>query len=168
MLGRIALLAVACAAPAAAQGDLASKMVNTPSEVSIYGGPAKVMDDPAVQGGKFVRVDSPGKPNAWDIGVSSAVTKPVKSGDKLVLAFFAKSANGGDITLPHNGLQLNAAPYTPVFSQPVTIGAAWKLHQVAGKADKDYPAGGLGVAMHLSAAKQVVDLGPVIVLNLGQ
>lgn len=168
MLGRVSLAVAALAAPAAAQGDLASKIVNTPSEVSIYGGSVKVLDDAAVQGGKFIRVASPAKPNAWDMGVTSTVKTAVKAGDRLVLAFFAKSANGAEITLPHNGLQLNAAPYTPIFSKPVTIGPAWKMHQVDGKADKDYGAGALGVAMHLSGAKQVVDLGPVVVLNLGQ
>ena len=71
-------------------------------------------------------------------------------------------------TLPYPGVQVSSPPYTSVFNDAVEIGPEWKLHQVKGKADKDYAAGTLGVSIHMANAKQTIDLGPVFVLNLGQ
>ena len=48
------------------------------------------------------------------------------------------------------------------------IGPEWKLHEVRGKADKDHGAGALNATLHLATGKQVVEIGPVIVLNLGR
>ena len=69
--------------------------------------------------------------------------------------------------LPYNAVQLASAPYTALFNGPVTIGPEWKLHEVKGKADKDYAGGTLNASLHLATAKQVVDLGPIFVLNMG-
>lgn len=55
-----------------------------------------------------------------------------------------------------------------MLGDPADIGPEWKQIEIEGKADKDYAAGALGASIHLATAKQVVDLGPVIVLNLGQ
>lgn len=57
-----------------------------------------------------------------------------------------------------------------MLGDPADIGPEWKQIEIEieGKADKDYAAGALGASIQLATAKQVVDLGPVIVLNLGQ
>jgi hypothetical protein len=47
------------------------------------------------------------------------------------------------------------------------IGPDWKLVQVKGKADKDYPAGALNVTIHVATARQTIDFGPVIALDMG-
>jgi hypothetical protein len=49
----------------------------------------------------------------------------------------------------------------------VTIGPDWKMVEIKGKANRDYPGGTLNVSVHLATAKQVVDLGPVFVLDMG-
>lgn len=173
-----ALLAVAIAfspIAARAQDDLASKIINVPSPAAfrVDGTKGSVRKDDAVQWGKALRVQVPGKSEqAWTVGIASPITKPVKAGDKLILAFWARLEKGEDggtsASLPYNAVQLASAPYTPLFNGGVTTGAEWKLHEIKGKADKDYPADSLNVAIHLATGKQTVDIGPVIVLNMGQ
>jgi hypothetical protein len=173
----IALFAVlVAAAPAGAQDSadaIVDKIVNAPPPDAhvIYGAKGKVRKDEGVQGGKALRVSIPGKSaEPWSVGLNSALTKPVKAGDMLVLAFWARleKAEGATATLPNNSIQLSSEPYTPLFNQAVEIGPEWKLHEVRGKADKDYAAGALTVSLHLASGKQVLDFGPVFVLNMGQ
>ena len=179
-LGLALLLTAGIAAsPASAQDaadDLMSKIINVPapSAYRVDGMKNKptVRSDARVQGGKALRINVPGKaPNAWAIAVANPIQKPVKAGDNLVVAFWARleKGEGGATTtvLPYNAVQLASAPYTGLFSAPVTIGPEWKLHEVKGKVDKDYAAGALNVGIHLATARQTVDLGPIFVLNMG-
>lgn len=164
------------AAPAAAQDavdDIVNKIVNAPppDAHTVYGAAGKVRKDASVQGGQALRIAIPGKgAQPWTVGLNSPIQKPVKAGDTLVLAFWARLEKGQapTATLPNNSIQLSSEPYTPLFNQAVEIGPEWKLHEVKGKADKDYAAGQLTVSMHLATGKQVVDVGPVFVLNMGQ
>ncbi|HEX8239947.1 MAG TPA: hypothetical protein VF574_09440 [Allosphingosinicella sp.] len=174
-----ALIAFALAASIAAvkaQGapdDIASRIINDPGAPQVTGASAKLRDDPGVQGGRALRIQVAGKgANAWDVAVGSAIQKPVRTGDRLVLAFWARLAKGegglATATLPYNAVQLASAPYSPLFSGPATIGPEWKLYEVRGKSDRDYAAGALNATLHLATGKQTVDIGPVIVLDLGQ
>jgi hypothetical protein len=168
-------VAVLALSEARAQDDLASKIINAPAPAAfrVDGTKGTIRKDDSVQWGKALRIEVPGKSEqAWTVGVASPITKPVKAGDRLILAFWARLAKGenGAISaaLPYNAVQLASAPYTPLFNGGVTIGPEWKLHEIKGKADKDYAADSLNVAIHLATGKQTVDLGPIIVLDLGQ
>ncbi|HEX4738104.1 MAG TPA: carbohydrate binding domain-containing protein [Allosphingosinicella sp.] len=156
--------------------DLMKKIINRPPvtawQLQGVSGKPNVRNDPAVQYGKALRIDVPGKgEHPWSIAASNAVDKPVKAGDNLVLAFWArleKGENGATTaTLPYNAVQMAADPYTAVIAQPVTIGPEWKMVQVQGKADRNYGAGQLTITVHLATAKQIVDLGPVFLLDMG-
>jgi hypothetical protein len=171
----LALAAGPVGAQEQAPDDILSKIINVPapSAYRVDGTRGEVRKDEAVQGGKALRVAVPGKSDKpWSVAVANPISKPVKAGDRLVLAFWARLAKGeGGATsasLPYNAVQLAADPWTPVFTGPVTIGPEWKLHEVQGKADKDYAAGALNVSIHLATAKQTIDLGPVFVVNMGQ
>ncbi len=168
--------ALACAfaglllAPAAAQ-DL--NIINDPATPQVNGASGRLRDDPAVQGGKALRVVVRAKgANPWDAAVESAITQPVKAGDELLLAFWARLEKGEGgattTTLPFNGVQLSAAPYTTLLSAPAEVGAEWKLHEVRGRVSADHPAGSLKATIHLATAAQTVELGPIFVVNLGQ
>lgn len=170
------LLALPAVAPAQSD-DILNKVINLPPPTAwrIDGLRSKppVRKDPAVQGEKALRVEVPGKgAHPWDVSAANPIQKPVKAGDNLILAFWArleKGENGATTaTLPSNQIQLASAPYTPLFSAPVTIGPEWKMYEVKGKADRDYAGGTLNVSLHLATGKQTVDLGPVFVLNMGQ
>lgn len=168
----IAAALLAVSVQASAQDDLSSKIVNDPSSPAVNGARASLRDDAEAQGGKALRIQVSKKgENAWDSSVESPLNKPVKAGDELVLAFSARlekgEAGATSSTIPFAGIQLGSAPYTTIVSQPVDIGPQWKSVEIRGKADKDYAPGTLKVAVHLGTAKQTIDVGPIVVLDMG-
>ncbi len=169
-------LALGCAfaglllAPAAAQ-EL--NIINDPGAPQVQGASGRLRDDPNVQGGKALRVVVRGKGvNPWDVAVETPITQPVKAGDQLLLAFWARLEKGEGgattTTLPYNAVQASAAPYTALFTGSAEIGAEWKLHEVRGRVDADRAAGTLKATIHLATAAQTVELGPIFVVNRGQ
>lgn len=169
----VAALLLSLAAPAAAQ-TMADEIVNTPGlgAVTVTGlqQPPKVIKDAKVQGGQALRIAIPGADkDVWRISLGTPIVKAVKKGDRLVLAFYARveHADQPTVTLPYNAVQLSHEPWTAVFSGPVTIGPDWKMVSVTGTADRDHPANDLMVSVHLATGKQVLNVGPVFVLDLG-
>jgi hypothetical protein len=161
---------------AAQDDDILKNLVNSPhpGAFSVYGikGKPGVRDDGDPRIGKALRVTIPGKgANAWDISLANPITKPIKAGDQIVLAFYArliKGENGAtSAVLPNNSIQLAKEPYTAFMAAPATIGPEWKMYEVKGRADRDYAAGELGVSLHLATGKQVIDFGPIFVLDMG-
>lgn len=167
------LLAIAPAGAAIAQTDLISRIINDPGAPQVNGAKARLVDDAAVQGGKALRITvvKKGK-NNWDSVVESPIGKPVKAGDMLVMTVESRleKGDGGATTamIPYVAIQQNAAPYGGVVSGQISLGSEWKLHQIKGRADKDYPAGALKATIQIGHAKQTIDLGPVVVLNMAQ
>ena len=152
---------------------LAEKVVNNtnPASFQVYGmtPPPKTVSDKAVQGGKALRLPVTGTGDPWNVGVNVPLIKPVKAGDKLIVAFYARLSKGDAPTAKVNAqLQLSSAPYTALFSKGFEVTPEWKLLQFAGKVDKDYAAGTIGAAFHVNTGKHVLDMGPVAVLNMGQ
>jgi hypothetical protein len=175
-----ALLTATAAAPVGAQtaqtaqqDDLATKIANDYGNPVVKGAKGKLLDDPRVQGGKALRVAVARKgANNWDSVVETEVNKPIRAGDNLVLAFYARleAGEGGatTATLPYNALQLVAAPYTTLFSEPITVGPEWKMYQIKGKAASSYAPGTVKASIQLGNAKQTVDFGTIFVLDMGQ
>lgn len=176
---RLIALAAGClgilAATAAAQdSSVAERLVNDPRVEALrpYGQPIApvVRSDKSVQFGKALRVRLKGDPEYWRVGVTTPLLKPVKQGDLIVIAFWARASateNGAPGRIGR--VQLEATPIIrTIFEQGFDIGPEWKMYQVKGAADRDYAPGELNAAMHLDAAKQVLDLGPLFVLNYGQ
>lgn len=174
-------LSLAAAAPAAtpptsSAGDLTDRIVNDPRPVAFraYGLriPPRVRDDKSVQFGKALRVPVPrAEQQDWRVGVTLPVLKPIKSGDKVVIAFWARAhetEGGAPGKIARVQLELATPPHRALFAQPVVVGSQWRMHQVAGVADSDYAPMSLNAAMHLAAAKQVIDIGPVFILRYGK
>ena len=169
----VSLLALACSAAAFAQADLASRIINDPGAPTVSGAKARLVDDAAVQGGKALRVAVAKKgQNNWDSVLETAIPKPINAGDNLVLTFEARlaKAEGGatSVTIPYAAVQEKAAPYAGIVSGQATVGPEWKLHQIKGKAQKSYPADALKATIQIGNARQTIDFGPVVVLNMGQ
>lgn len=168
-----ATLLVILSAGAGAQGDLASKIINDPASPQVTGATARLVDDAGVQGGKALRIQVARKgQNPWDATVGGPIARPVRAGDKLMLIFSARLAKGDNgataTTLPYDAIQLAAAPYSNVINASNDIGPDWKTIQVTGTADKDYPAGALKVTIQLATARQTIDFGPIVALDMGQ
>ena len=173
-----AILAFACTAavPAvtAQTGGAADRIINDPRVPSLtpYGLnlPPQVRDDKSVQFGKALRISLSGHTDFWRIGVITPTLKPVKKGDRIVIAFWARAVQTRDGAPGRIGrVQLEATPEVrAIIEKPVDVGPDWAMHQRAGTADQDYASGGLNAALHLDSAKQVLDIGPVFILDYGQ
>jgi hypothetical protein len=170
----VAALSVAVlVAPAAAQDATAERLRNDPRVEALqpYGQPIPpvIRSDKSVQFGKALRVRLKGSKEFWRVGVTTPLLKPVKNGDRIVIAFWARASgteNGGGGRIGQ--VQLEATPVIrTIFGQGFDIGPEWKMYKLEGAADRDYPPGALNAAMHLDAVKQVLDLGPLFVLDYG-
>lgn len=149
------------------------KIANDPSAPTVNGAKAKLVDDPKAQGGKALRVVVRKKAaNIWDSSVESMLTKPLVKGDKLILMFEARLHEGPDgatsASIPNAAIQMASAPYTTLGSGQPALTGEWKSFRYEGVADKDYAAGAVKATIHIGNTKQVVDFGPIIVLNMGQ
>ena len=181
---RLTLLAPLCltailAAPTVvsaqqARPSLAERIANDPhvEAFSPYGLnlPPVIRVDKDVQFGKALRIPLSGHADFWRVGVTTPVLKPVKKGDEIVIAFWAraeKTENGAPGKIGR--VQLEATPVIrTIFEQPFEVGPTWKMYQFKGVADRDYKPRALNAAMHLDAAKQILDLGPLFVVDNGQ
>lgn len=173
----LACLAIAtiAAAPVAGQDGaaVADRVVNDPrpQALNVYGLrlPPAIRADKGVQFGRAVRVPvTRASAATGEIGAVSPVLKPIKAGDRVVIAFWARAhatENGAPGKVAGAMLERSTPPHQRVFEQPVDIGPDWKMHTVSGRADRDYTPGELNATLHLAGAKQVIDLGPVFVLR---
>ncbi|WP_294256738.1 hypothetical protein [uncultured Sphingomonas sp.] len=173
----LSMLASPALAQAQQQGDISKQIINvpTPEAFTVYGLSAKpgVVKDKNVQGGRALRVpiltasDQP-----WSVGLISAITQPVKKGDKLVIAVWARAEKlpegATSARLSTIQIGLTKEPYTPVFKGEAEIDGTWKMVHVVGTADRDYAPGDISVSLHLASAKQVLDIGPILLLDLSK
>jgi hypothetical protein len=162
-------------APAPAEDDILSKAVNDPSVGwAAFGTCAKaeLFKDATVTGGMAERMTISAKSaNPWDCGASIAIIKPLKQGDVLLLAFWAKAEQppqGSDAITFNANIQDNAAPYTSLGSATVHVGGQWKMYFVVATADKDYKKNEASAQLQLATDAEVIDLGPLFILDYGQ
>ena len=152
----LAVPAMAQTAPAG--GGLLDKAVNQPgTSWTFYGDKYKAK-----------AIKAAGIPGE-DIGATSATVKPVQANDALLLAVYLRApdaAEGQTIDLPI-GIGEAAAPYGVVAQDVARVGSGWKLYYASGRAAKAYAPGAIRATVHLAGAKQVVELGPVFLLDMG-
>ncbi|WP_448140488.1 carbohydrate binding domain-containing protein [Sphingopyxis fribergensis] len=163
---------VFAAAPVSAEEEAgAPHMLNEPTAGWNVYGPGqthKARKDAGVQGGSAMRVTIPAKPaNPWDIGASVPISGAIAKGDKLILAFWVRLADGGAEGPADLGaaIQQNSAPYAPIVSGRVALSGDWKLVHLKGIAAEDHPAGKANVALTLGDAARTIDLGPAFVMK---
>ncbi len=165
-----ALAAFTLTGAGAVARQAADEVLNTPSANWNVYGPAqthKGRRDAEVQGGGAIRVTVAKMPaNTWDAGASFPITKPIRKGDTLVLAFYARLVSGGTDgkTEIAASVQKSTSPYDPIITGRVTLTPEWKLVHVEAQAPADYPAGAANVALSMGTGVHVIDLGPVYVL----
>lgn len=146
------------------------ELLNEPSANWNVYGPGqthKGRRDGRIQGGGAMRVTIAAKPaNPWDAGASSPIVRPIRKGDTLVLALWARLEAGGagGSTEIAAAIQRSTAPYDPIVTGRVTLTGEWKLVHIEGVAAADHPAGAANVALSLGTAAHTVDLGPVFVM----
>lgn len=176
VLAGLATSATTQTAPASAPAlaaDPLERVVNDPRPAAAvpYGFrmPPLVISDKKVQFGKALRLPIPREVgDGGSMGFTMPVIKPIKAGDRMVIAFWArayKTEGGAPGKIARVRLEESTPPHRELFAQPVVVGPEWKMYQVSGIADQDYAPGRIGLAMHLAAAKQTLDIGPVFVLR---
>ena len=168
------LMLLGAVVPALGDDDIASKMVNDPTVgwgAMGKGAKVELYKDPTVQGGMAERLTIGGKSaNPWDCGAHVAIVKPLKQGDVLLLAFWAKAETppAGSTAIDVNtNVQNDGAPYTSLGSAMLHIGPQWKMYFVVVTTDKDYKGGEVAAQLQLATGDQVIDLGPLFILNYG-
>ena len=128
--------------------------------------------DSTVQGGHALRVNvTAAGANPWDAGAGSPTTKAIARGDVLLFAVWARAERlpaGATTAKLVLGLQQSTAPYTPMGTSEVQVGADWKLYFLQADAPQAYAAGAANATVQLAAASQTIDLGPVFILDFGQ
>jgi len=169
LLAALAAFTLLGAAGAGAQ-QAADELLNTPSANWNVYGPGqthKGVRDKDVQGGGAMRVTVASMPaNAWDAGASFPITKPIRKGDMLLLAFYARLVTGGTDgkTEIAASIQRSTSPYDPIITGRVTLTPTWQLVHVEAPAPADYPAGSANIALSIGTAVHTIDLGPVFVM----
>lgn len=167
--------AVALAPVASHAQDLMSRSLTAPAadqwQSSGNGESHKLVKDDGVRGGWAYQVTAAkAGQNPWDVQANVSTDRPVKNGDVILLAFWAKAApppaGAAAISAPA-AIQEAAAPYTRLGEANLSITPDWKLYYVAATATKDYVPQALNVSVQLAAAAQTVDLGPVFLLDYG-
>ena len=169
----VALLTTAPSARAQEEADgLWSHLINRGTTTSWTVSPERpsprVVDASGAPGGNALRVRARRGANPWDVQATSPAGGDIAAGDVVLLAFYARAeqaAEGGS-RLPVR-LQLAGAPYTSLLDGTKTIGTEWRQYCLSGVAAQAFRGDLTNVSIHLGAADQVVDLGPVFVFNLG-
>ena len=152
---------------------LIKKVINEPgTRYTFYGSGLsnKPMKDSDIPGGEFVRVTATKGKNPYDAGGGYQINKPIKAGDVVFFAIYARAPNlkdGETAAMPGIGVVQDGAPYTPIAVADKRLTNQWNVYYVSGKSSMDWPRGKAHVAMQLAADNQVIDLGPVFVLDLG-
>lgn len=167
-------LAIRAVMLGAAADDVAQRVVNDPGVFWGIWGKAKTdyISAPSLKGGAAQRVTISPRPNVpWDVGTYATITKPVKKDDVLVLTFWARSEKpptGSDLIMV-TGRIYEAGPSPNPISPETSflIGKEWKFYYSIGTVARDYAAGALSAGMLLGTGEQVIEFGPVSVIDYG-
>ena len=173
--------AVAAALPAVAQtanplesATLMNKAINDVGIAYTFYGQGftqKVVKDAQIPGEHYIRVDVSQKgAHPWDIGAQYAVGKQIKAGDVIFFAVYARAPNlkdGESITISGVGVGQSEAPYSSIAMTEMHLTNQWNVYYASAKATTAAPRGQARASIQLAGDKQVVDLGPLIVLDLG-
>lgn len=161
-------------APGMAEGTKA-KIVNIPSDGWVGTGTAvkiETVKDNEVQGGTAERVTICQNSHFMKASYFSAsTTQPLKKGDVLLLAFWAKVIEppGNSQTLPTiAGFERSQAPFRDFGYVTLNLESRWKMYYAQAVTDQDYKAKEIIVHLEFNVAKAVFDLGPVFIMNYGK
>ena len=169
---KFVLAGLALGSLAVAEEDIASKMINKDTNDAWYVQP----DKPKA---KHIKADVPGEyafrikahkgVNPWDVQASSPIAGAIHEGDVILLNYFARAvepAEGGSSLTAR--IQLAGPPYSSILEMTSKISGEWKNYCAFRVASASIDEKRSSVSIHLATAKQVVELGPVLVFNFGK
>jgi hypothetical protein len=155
-----------------AEEDLMSKMINKETNGTWYILPdkpkAKHFAVPELPGGYAFRVKADKGRNPWDVQASSPIAGAIKEGDVIMLMYYARAAEpaegGSKLTAR---VQLAGPPYSSILDVTSDVNGEWKSYCGFRVSNASIDEKKSSVSIHLATAKQVIELGPVLVFNFG-
>ncbi len=160
-------------AQAATGGGIFDKAVNKPGiGWNIYGPnqSARQVAAAEVPGGAAVRVQvTRAGANPWDVGGAYASAKPIGAGDTLLVMVYLRAPNAKDadgVPIPIGATEADA-PYTPIAADTAKVGSTWKRYFATGVTAKALAAGKAQISVQLAGAKQVIEVGPAFLFDMG-
>ncbi len=106
-------------------------------------------------------------PNSWSVQLGIRVTGSIKEGDRCLLAFQARAAEGKKATGATN-VEIQEPPdYFKVGQGAFSVGTEWTPVYTSFIASKTVPDGKGSVAIHLGGALQTIEIAQVQLLNYG-
>lgn len=159
---------------AALQAALPGILINDPTRMDwdIYGQGQKNkrVKTPGVGGGFALQVTSPKAADApHAIGVNVPIVAAITPGQPVTVAFWARAVSADT---PDGAarvglrIQQNASPYPGFGDTMLTIGPDWQIHEAKTQSNIAIDAGLAVVGFQMAAAKQVVEIGQVYVLDM--
>jgi|SRR6187401_991661 hypothetical protein len=155
-----------------AEEDILEKMINKKTNGSWYVQPekpkAKYMKAD-VLGGHAFRVKADKSANPWDVQATSPIEGAINEGDVILINYYARAeepAEGGSSLTVR--IQLASAPYNSILETTSKISGEWKSYCGYSVANASMGENKSNVSIHLATAKQVIDLGPVMVFDFGK
>lgn len=151
----------------------AGQLVNDPTNRSWLnggsGGTWEAVDMPEIWLQKATRfiTAKPGE-NRWDLSTAIPILPEVKEGDQFVVAIVARtiSAQTEDAKgLIFARMQGSFPPYDGFGDKAFKIGDRWQMIQLPFTATRGFGPGDATVTLHLAAAAQNVEVGPVYVFK---
>ncbi len=108
-------------------------------------------------------------PYAAQVFTPTLATPPAR-GDKVAVVLWARATASDDESGEgrfDTRLQLNTEPWDTLAAGAFSFGRDWKRVVIGGEAQGDYAAGDVVVTLHVSGEAQTLEIGPVLVFNLG-
>jgi hypothetical protein len=75
--------------------------------------------------------------------------------------------DGETASVPGTGVGQASAPYASIATLDAHVTNQWNVYYASAKVTRAWPKGEARASAQLAADKQVIDLGPLIVLDLG-
>jgi hypothetical protein len=149
-------------------------LINDPSKLdwAIFGpgvSSKPIKDKNIPGGGGALQITSPSKAaNMYDIGANAPITAAIKSNQKLVVAFYARTISAdtpdGKAKIGVR-FQQNAAPYPGFGDAVLNIGPEWNLYEVKATSNIAIAKGLAVLNFQLSGAKQTIQIGQTIIVE---
>ncbi|MFC7292843.1 hypothetical protein [Hirschia litorea] len=105
--------------------------------------------------------------NLWDVAVHSGVYRPVVKGNKLLLAFWARSSNESVENIQVR-VQESGEPYGAALEGQISIGPEWALYEIKGSAQMGLGAESCVVSFNVGGSKKMIELGQFFLIDQGR
>jgi hypothetical protein len=126
--------------------------------------PHQPISDTKVEGGKAVEALATGTGGIWEVAALHPVDGGIAKGDHVVASVWIKSNVPAKVVFR---VEARAGSRPGVGDRFIDIGTDWSQQTLDFVAKDNYPAGTTQVALLLNSGKQIIDLGPVSVINKG-